>query len=411
MLCASCLLVCVFLLLSVAARDQERKSGLHATLDVDAALASHSSLTLLLYTYVALMFASHVVVLLVHATGRTARTNKDGNEYSAVFCVFAAARLQSFRFIAMLTPRYLLLSVLLLYCTDPLAAERAAWKERQRAKGGDSTNGEEVVEGETDAVARAKQLQQDNQESLKNSIRTAREATQLGAHTIQTLHKQSEQMERMDAALDDANDSLSRSERILRGMKSFTGAIANVFSKKPKPTERAYKPFQHTETYTLQQSSSSTAPSSSSAPGSSASVSNTKSTSWDNTTDPTASPPPTFSAEEQAIVDDFQRAQGVEDSHLDELGDVLSVLKLQATDINTELKKQHGTAVLKHTVCYLQLRCIMLLVTAALLIVCVFAAAVALHGASAVQVCWMALIRRLTPPAIDSRRIHIPCAI
>lgn len=35
-----------------------------------------------------------------------------------------------------------------------------------------------------------------------------------------------EQLQRMDNALDDTNDSLTRSERIIRGMKSIGGAIS-----------------------------------------------------------------------------------------------------------------------------------------------------------------------------------------
>lgn len=52
-----------------------------------------------------------------------------------------------------------------------------------------------------------------------------------------------EQFNRMDGALEETNDSLSRSERILRGMKSIGGAITNMFSsgnskKSKKPTSQ-----------------------------------------------------------------------------------------------------------------------------------------------------------------------------
>lgn len=117
---------------------------------------------------------------------------------------------------------------------DPLAAERKAWKERQRknaaANGSASTDDAAAASASGDAgdqlLAKAQSLQQENRAVLQNTVRVARETTSVGAETIHKLHEQSEQFARMENALDDTNDTLSRSERILRGMKSIGGAIS-----------------------------------------------------------------------------------------------------------------------------------------------------------------------------------------
>lgn len=147
-----------------------------------------------------------------------------------------------------------------------MAAERRAWRERQKAKQGDTGGaGDDGTEqsGEDQLVQRARDLQADNKASLQHSIQVARQAADVGAATAQKLNEQTgthwrsrtpplhvymcissplpvclymcvllyaEQLNRMDNALDETNDSLGRSERILRGMKSFTGAIANWFT-------------------------------------------------------------------------------------------------------------------------------------------------------------------------------------
>jgi hypothetical protein len=74
-------------------------------------------------------------------------------------------------------------------------------------------------------IAHAAKLQNENQATLKNTIRVARETTVVGAATIHKLSEQTEQFERMDQTLSETQDSLSRSERILRGMKSIGGSI------------------------------------------------------------------------------------------------------------------------------------------------------------------------------------------
>lgn len=119
---------------------------------------------------------------------------------------------------------------------DPLAAERRIWREKQRAKAvasgdasADGTDGMELSR-EDQVIMHAKKLQSENASTLKNTIKVARETTVVGAATIHKLNEQTEQFHRMDNALDETNDSLSRSERILRGMKSIGGTIGTYSS-------------------------------------------------------------------------------------------------------------------------------------------------------------------------------------
>jgi len=124
---------------------------------------------------------------------------------------------------------------------DPMTAagwDRKADRERQAEK---RASGEVAGSGvfaptsyppnkEDQVLAHAAHLQKENAATLKHTIKVARETTQVGAATIHKLNEQTEQFQRMDNTLDETQDSLTRSERILRGMKSFGGAFANMFS-------------------------------------------------------------------------------------------------------------------------------------------------------------------------------------
>jgi hypothetical protein len=46
-------------------------------------------------------------------------------------------------------------------------------------------------------------------------------------------------MDRMKQDLHSTNESLTKSERVLKGMKSITGAIGNMFSSAPKSEVRS----------------------------------------------------------------------------------------------------------------------------------------------------------------------------
>jgi hypothetical protein len=114
----------------------------------------------------------------------------------------------------------------------PLAEERSKWREKQRAKAAASEDTSGQFEGELSredqVIMHAKKLQADNSQTLKNTIKVARETTVVGAATIHKLNEQTEQFNRMDNALEETNESLTRSERILRGMKSIGGAISQI---------------------------------------------------------------------------------------------------------------------------------------------------------------------------------------
>ena len=108
--------------------------------------------------------------------------------------------------------------------------DRAGWKKQQREKAAAADDpsggwGPAHQTQEDQVIAHAAKLQNENQATLKNTIRVARETTVVGAATIHKLSEQTEQFERMDQTLSETQDSLSRSERILRGMKSIGGSI------------------------------------------------------------------------------------------------------------------------------------------------------------------------------------------
>ena len=113
--------------------------------------------------------------------------------------------------------------------------DRKEYNARQKAKAASSSSSSNVTLGpdgqlskEDQTIAYAEQLQSENQATLKNTIKVARETTVVGAATIHKLNDQTEQFQRMDNALVETGDTLSRSERILRGMKSWGGAISQL---------------------------------------------------------------------------------------------------------------------------------------------------------------------------------------
>lgn len=121
--------------------------------------------------------------------------------------------------------------------------DRAGWRKQQREKAAaaaDPTGGWGPAHQtqEEQVIAHAAKLQNENQATLKNTIRVARETTVVGAATIHKLSEQTEQFERMDQTLSETQDSLSRSERILRGMKSIGGSIG-------QPTQRQANRWQN----------------------------------------------------------------------------------------------------------------------------------------------------------------------
>lgn len=249
--------------------------------------------------------------------------------------------------------------------SDPLAAERRIWRHKQKEKAaasGDNPFGEETefMTQEDQMIAHAKKLQADNQSTLKNTIKVARETTQVGAATIHKLNEQTEQFERMDNALNETNDSLTRSERILRGMKSIGGAFTNMFSSsksKQKPAAKASLAPQDAGSAALEEKDRlrekqrameedkkrakfpGSSPTAYDAPASSLRPAGGASLSPD---DPNYRPSIQPNAKQAAALSTFEQNHKKEDEALDELSDVLGALKEQSQVINQQLRTQAG---------------------------------------------------------------------
>ena len=194
-------------------------------------------------------------------------------------------------------------------------------------------------------IQKGRELQQRSRESLANSLQMAKAATDVGQETLMKLTAQKEQMKKMDDDLDKTNESLNRSERVIRGMKSTIGGIRNFFSKptqhhsekldvrgikiegfKDKPAEegeegeeKPTKKKHHTPGY----------PSDDEGEEEAKHKVPLKDRDLSHETGKT-----------REFLDEVQKNQQVEDSQLDELGDLLGQLKGQAKDMNNELKVQ-----------------------------------------------------------------------
>lgn len=214
-------------------------------------------------------------------------------------------------------------------------------------------------------IQQGRAMQADNRDALANSIRVAREATQMGTETLNKLESQREQFQRMDTTLDSTADSLTRSERMIRGMKSWGGSLANAFSSnKSKKQQNTFKPSPDsnssttTASATQQQSKAISASANSSSTQSNLNSNKSAYASSGHTKQSNAPSSDLGSLEHsltnaqsfdhsraaqhtdktQAALTEFDAAQRLEDNQLDELSDILSHMKMQATDLNKELK-------------------------------------------------------------------------
>jgi len=116
---------------------------------------------------------------------------------------------------------------------DALAAERRAYQQR-KALLNEATAPEQQQASSAasqQVIEHAQNLQQKNQSTLANTLRVAYETNSTADDTSMKLKTQTEQMSRMDRALDDTNASITRSDRTLRGLKGIGGRISNYFSK------------------------------------------------------------------------------------------------------------------------------------------------------------------------------------
>lgn len=90
-----------------------------------------------------------------------------------------------------------------------------------------------------DTTDTAQRLRTESRDSLTRSIQTATEAREIGASTIIKLNEQGEQIQRNLHSMDVIDESLSRAQRLVRGMKSTVGAMKNVFTQeRAQKTER-----------------------------------------------------------------------------------------------------------------------------------------------------------------------------
>jgi len=77
---------------------------------------------------------------------------------------------------------------------------------------------------------------QNSKESLQNAIRAAAEADSTAGSAMVKLAEQKEQIQKIDQDLADINDTQNKSERVIKGMSSFGGAVKNLFTSGKTPT-------------------------------------------------------------------------------------------------------------------------------------------------------------------------------
>ena len=197
-------------------------------------------------------------------------------------------------------------------------------------------------------IQKGRNLQQQNRESLANSIRMAKEATDVGQETLMKMTAQREQMKKMDDDLDKTNESLNRSERVIRGMKSTIGGLKNLFSKPSqhhserldikdvrKEVDREEGKQAKAEHHGTDEPEHDTRKHSDNEEDEDGETEDGQrklpvgQRSLDNET-----------MKSKGAIEEFRDNQKVEDEQLDELGDLLGQLKGQAKDMNKELRIQ-----------------------------------------------------------------------
>lgn len=159
--------------------------------------------------------------------------------------------------------------------------------------------------------------QRSNEEILNDTIRVCDETSTLGAETLMKLKAQREQIERADNNLSEIDESMTRSERLIRGIKSIGGALANAFS---RPSAS------NTTTTTTASTTSKTHV-----------TSNGTATMKSTTTRQSVSTAPAG----RGAAYGSSKAPSIEDEQLDTLDVLMSGLKGQATAMNTELTTQN----------------------------------------------------------------------
>eukprot|EP00471_Norrisiella_sphaerica_P005140 CAMPEP_0184489748 /NCGR_PEP_ID=MMETSP0113_2-20130426/16265_1 /TAXON_ID=91329 /ORGANISM="Norrisiella sphaerica, Strain BC52" /LENGTH=358 /DNA_ID=CAMNT_0026873343 /DNA_START=39 /DNA_END=1115 /DNA_ORIENTATION=- len=85
-----------------------------------------------------------------------------------------------------------------------------------------------------DLEERYRQVAEDNQRRMENTIQMAYRCDEIGDQTLAMLAMDREKLMKVDQDLDFINDSLKRAEYHLHSMESWSGAIGNYFRGKPK---------------------------------------------------------------------------------------------------------------------------------------------------------------------------------
>jgi hypothetical protein len=83
----------------------------------------------------------------------------------------------------------------------------------------------------------AQSLHQKNLESLESSLRSAREASQVGEATNVTLTTQEEQLRRIHDKTLDIDHNIKKSKGLVKGMSGFFGRVKGWFRSKPERKE------------------------------------------------------------------------------------------------------------------------------------------------------------------------------
>lgn len=68
-------------------------------------------------------------------------------------------------------------------------------------------------------------------ETTKNAIRLAQQAREMGVSTLAELTLQAEQIDRIENNVESIHGNIEKSNRLLRGIESVPGSIANSFTK------------------------------------------------------------------------------------------------------------------------------------------------------------------------------------
>jgi len=93
---------------------------------------------------------------------------------------------------------------------------------------------------QAEAKRKEEQAKRSNDEILDNTIRMAAQAREIGNESLGKLQHQTEQLQDTDRTLDRMNEGLSRSERLVRSLRSLGGTFVNAVTRAPKHKSKAH---------------------------------------------------------------------------------------------------------------------------------------------------------------------------